>query len=105
MPYKTIILELLESNPQLHEQLRRNRVLAQVLESCAIALKVRHEILKDQLSTTNLNTGPNQIRSMAMEIGVQEMENRLLAAFPLEGREPPSLDDAMEFMLDLRARD
>ena len=43
MQYKTIILELLEQRPEIHDQLRKNRKLLPTLEICAHELKTSHE--------------------------------------------------------------
>lgn len=101
MPYKTIILELLQANPTLHETLRRGRMLLPVMESLAIALKARHEALKEQLFATKADIDPSQASSAAMEIAVKEMENRLQAAFPPDGQGQLSLDAAMAFVRSL----
>jgi hypothetical protein len=101
MPYKTIILELLQANPMLHETLRRERMLLHVTESLAIALKMRHEVLKDQLSTTQTGIESSQASSAAMEIAVKEMESRLQAASPPDGQGELSLDAAMAFVRSL----
>lgn len=39
MHYKTIILELLQANPDLHDQVRQARMLLPVMECCATALR------------------------------------------------------------------
>ncbi len=101
MPYKTIILELLQANPKLHETLRRGRMLLSATESLAAALKRRHEALKEQLSATKTGINPSQTSSAAMEIAVSEMENRLQAALPPDGQGELSLDDAMAFVRSL----
>lgn len=101
MPYKTIILELLQANTKLHETLRCGRMLLPVTESLAIALKARHEVLKEQLATTQTGIESSQASSAAMEIAVTEMENRLQAAFPPDGQVELSLDDAMAFVRSL----
>jgi len=104
MPYKTIILELLQRSPQLHEQLRHGRMLLAATESLATALKTRHETLKNELATTKPELDPTQAASAAMEIAVREMEHRLQAAFPAEGQGQLSLDAAMAFVRSLTSR-
>lgn len=104
MPYKTIMLELIEARPELHEQLRRSRVLLAVMESLATALKARHEALKVELATAKPGLEPGQAASTAMEIAVREIESRLQAAFPPDGQEALSLDDAMAFVRSLTSR-
>jgi hypothetical protein len=104
MPYKTIILELLQSAPPLHEQLRRGRMLLAATETLATALKARHEQLKKELAATTPELDPAQAASAAMEIAAAEMEHRLQAAFPAEGQGQLSLDAAMAFVRSLTSR-
>lgn len=104
MPYKTIIFELLQANPKLHEVLRRGRMLLPATESLAAALKARHEALKEEFSTTQTGIDPSQASSAAMEIAVTEMEGRLQAAFSPDGQGQLSLDAAMAFVRSLTSR-
>lgn len=104
MPYKTIILELLQSAPPLHEQLRRGRMLLAATETLATALKARHEQLKKDLAATRPDLDPAQAASAAMEIAAAEMEHRLQAAFPASGQGQLSLDAAMAFVRSLTSR-
>ncbi len=104
MPYKTIILELLQSAPPLHEQLRRGRMLLAATETLATALKARHEELKKELAATRPELDPAQAASAAMEIAAAEMEHRLQAAFPASGQGQLSLDAAMAFVRSLTLR-
>lgn len=104
MPYKTIILALLQSAPPLHEQLRRGRMLLAATETLATALKARHEELKKELAATRSELDPAQAASAAMEIAAAEMEHRLQAAFPAEGQGQLSLDAAMAFVRRLTSR-
>jgi len=101
MPYKTIMLELLNANPTLHETLRRGRMLLPVMESLATALKTRHEAAKEQLAAMQPGIDSGQIASAAMEIAVTEMEHRLQAAFPPDGQGTLSPDAAMAFVRSL----
>ena len=50
--YKTIVLELLQERPQVHEFLLKNRILLAALERYAWELKTRHDEWKDRLSRT-----------------------------------------------------
>lgn len=104
MPYKTIILELLQRSPALHDRLRHGRMLLAATESLATALKTRHEALKTELATTKPELDPAQTASAAMEIAVREMEHRLQAAFPAEGQGQLSVDAAMAFVRSLTSR-
>jgi len=47
MQYKTIILQLLQQRPQMHEQLRQERKLLPTLEIYAKELKASHEDWKE----------------------------------------------------------
>ena len=49
MQYKTIIYELLQQRPQMHEQLRKERKLLTTLELYARELKTSHEAWKEAL--------------------------------------------------------
>jgi hypothetical protein len=98
MLHKTIALQLLEQYPEIHEQLRNNRILLPTLELLAAQLKTRHEALKEMLSKSRPDSEPIQIASEAREIAVQELEDRLSSAFPQEDSEPFSLDAAMAFL-------
>lgn len=104
MPYKTIILELLQGSPPLHERLRRGRMLLAATESLATALKARHEALKTELAATQPDLDPAQAASAAMEIAAREMEDRLQSAFPVDGQGQLSLDAAMTFVRALTSR-
>ncbi len=104
MPYKTIILELLQGSPPLYDRLRRGRMLLEATESLATALKARHEAVKKELATTTPEIDPAQAASAAMEIAAQEMEHRLQSAFPADGQGQLSLDAAMTFVRTLTSR-
>jgi len=98
MQYKTIILELLQTRPEMHDQLRKNRKLLSALESYAQELKTSHEAWKETLSQANPGSDQSQIASEAMEMACKEMEDRLPSASPLDAAEPLSLDGAMAFV-------
>ena len=46
MQYKTIVFELLQQRPEMHEQLRKDRKLLPALEFYAKGLKASHEAQK-----------------------------------------------------------
>lgn len=98
MPYKTIILELLQQNTTLYQRLRQCRSLLSVVDSCALALKTRHQALKAEIATTRPEMGASQIAAAAMEIAVHEIESRLKTAFPVDEREALSLDEVIAFI-------
>ena len=95
MQYKTIVLELLQQRPEMHEQLRLTRRLLPTLETCAKELKVSHEAWKETLSQAKPGSEPSQIASEAMEMALKELEDRLPSASPRDDRETLSLDKAM----------
>ena len=95
MQYKTIIHELLQQRPEMHDQLRKSRKLLPTLELYARELKTSHEAWKEMLSQTRPGSDPSQIASEAMEMALKEMEDRLPSASPQDGSEPAVLDAAM----------
>ena len=50
MQYKTMVLELIQARPEMHDQLRKERTLLATMERTARDLKTRHEELKELLS-------------------------------------------------------
>ena len=76
MLYKTIVLRLLEQQPELHERLRRNRTLLHRMNQLATELMESHEAWISQLSRLRPERAPSQIASEAMEIAVKELEER-----------------------------
>ena len=49
MQYKTIVLELLQQRPEMHEQLRQQRKLLTTMEMYARELKASHEAIRKRL--------------------------------------------------------
>ena len=97
MQYKTIVLELLQQRPAMHEQLRQARQLLPALDSYALDLKNRHEAWKEQLAQARPESDPSQIASEALEMALKEMEEQLDSGASTE-TEPLSLDGAMAFI-------
>ena len=98
MLYKTIVLELLEQRPQMHDQLRKERKLLTTLEYYAKELKESHEAWKEVLASANPGSDPMQVSSEAMEIALRELEDRLPAESPQGESEALFLDEAMAFI-------
>ena len=96
MQYKTIALELLQQQTELHEQLRASRSLMPTLERCATELKASHQTWKETLSLAKSGSNPTQVASEAMELAIQELEGRLRHAS--QAVEPHSLDKAMAYV-------
>jgi hypothetical protein len=98
MQYKTIILEMLQNRPQLHEQLRKERKLLPAMENYARELKTSHQGWKELLSQIRPGSDKNQIASEALELALKELEDRLPSESPQNGNEALILDAAMLFI-------
>ncbi|HTU89416.1 MAG TPA: hypothetical protein VMF69_04905 [Gemmataceae bacterium] len=96
--YKTIVLELIQHRPEMHERLRKQRMLLPTMEHYAGKLKDLHEAWMQQLSEANPGSGEIQIASRAMELALKELEDSLPSASSSEDEEPPSLDGLMTFL-------
>jgi hypothetical protein len=77
MQYKTIILELLQQRPQMHERLRQERMLLPTMERYARDLRTRHLEWKELLLEQQPESEPSQIASEALEMALKELEDRL----------------------------
>ncbi len=95
MHYKTIILEMLQQRPQMHEELRQSRKLLPTLEFYASELKDSHEDWKDRLLQAKPESDPSQIASEAMELALKDLEDRLPSESRQDASETLSLDQAM----------
>jgi hypothetical protein len=103
MLYKTIILELLQQRPQMHEQLRKNRKLLAALEIYAKELKTSHEAWKEVLSQAKPGSDPSQIATEAREMALKQLEDRLPSGSVTTDQEA-SLDEAMAFIRNHTSR-
>jgi uncharacterized protein YfaS (alpha-2-macroglobulin family) len=97
MQYKTIIHELLQQRPQMHEQLRRQRNLLSTLELHARELKNSHEAWKELLSQLRPGSDQSQIASEALEMALKELQDRFPSE-PHKEHEALFLDAAMMFI-------
>ena len=97
MHYKTIVLELLEQRPEVHEQLRSQRQLLPTIERMALELKASHEAWQETLAQAKPGSDASQISSEAMELALEELTNRLSFEPPADDS-GPSLDGAMAFL-------
>ena len=98
MQYKTIVLELLQQQPQIYDQLRKERKLLTTMESHARDLKTSHEAWMEMLVPLRTGIDPVQIASEALEIAVKELEDRLSAVSSQNDSEALFLDAAMLFL-------
>ena len=71
MQYKSIIHDLLQQRPQMHDQLRKSRKLLPTLELYARELKTSHEAWKEMLSQLRPGSDPSQIASEALEMAAE----------------------------------
>ena len=104
MQYKTIVHELLQQRMELHEQLRLTRRLRPTLETCARELKASHEAWKERLSQAKPGSDQSQIASEALEMALQELQDRLPSG-QVDENEPLSLDQAMTYVKTHTSRD
>ena len=98
MHYKTIVLEMLLDRPELRNQLCNKGMLLPTMERYAGELKTSHEAWKHRLAHAKSGSDPNQIASEALEIALQELEERLPGGSLPNGSDPLSLEAAMAFI-------
>ena len=98
MLYKTIALELLQQNTDLHERLRMNRVLLAAMDLYATELARRHLAWERQIAHAKPGSNQSQIAGEALELAVEELKDCLASMSRLAEHEPLSLDDAMAFV-------
>lgn len=79
MHYKTIVLELLQENPALHERLKAGRTLLATMERRAVELKRFHEARTEQLRQTKPQSAEEQTRSEALEIAIEDLRASIAA--------------------------
>ena len=103
MQYKTIVLELLQQQTELHEKLRKERRLKPVLETSARQLRDRHLSWQERLSEQNPQIDPATIASQAMELALAEFQASLPSG--QEETEGLSLDQAMTSLRPVMSRD
>ena len=93
MQYKTIILELLQQRPEMHERLRQERILMATMERYARDLRTRHLEWKELLLERQPDSEPSQIASEALEMALKELEDHLPPESPES--DGPTLEAAM----------
>jgi hypothetical protein len=98
--YKTIVMELLQDRPALHERLRVEGTLLQSMEQLAVAFRACHLERMKELSEARPGSDPTQLSSEALELALQELEESLPAASSPDedSMETLSLDQAMTFL-------
>jgi hypothetical protein len=91
--YKTLTLQLLRQHRQIYNHLKQTRKVPQTLDLYSRELKLSHEDWKDSLSESRAGSDPSQIASEALELALQDLEERL-SELPPDGSESLTLDDA-----------
>jgi len=94
--YRTIVMEMLQDRPALHEQLRSEGTLLQSMQQLAVALRACHQERMQELAAIRPGSAPAQLSSEALEIALQELSESLPAGS--DATESLSLDQAMMFL-------
>jgi hypothetical protein len=94
--YKTLTLQLLRQHRQIYNHLKMKREVPQTLDLYSRELKLSHEDWKDSLSESRPGSEPSQIAAEALELALQDLEDRLQAE--QDGNESLTLDGAINFL-------
>lgn len=78
MRYKTIVLELLQQNPSLHDELKASGSLLSTMERMAVALREDHLQLLETLRAQHPTDSEILLRSQAMELVVEQLRQSIL---------------------------
>jgi hypothetical protein len=97
MQYKTIVLELIQRQPELHERLRESRTLLATMDRHALDLQARHEAWMEHLGRAKPDSDRRQISAEALELALQDLEADLPSASRAD-EDGPSLDGAMAYL-------
>jgi len=98
MHYMTIVMDLIDEQPELAVHLRRKKHVLATIRTYAAVLKTRHEAWQDELSHQKPGSHPSQITSEALELAIEEIRGRLRSASKTDDGEALSLDAAMRFI-------
>ncbi len=98
MLYKTICLQLIQDRPEFYDQLLSNRQLLPTLNLYCNELRTSHLNWKEQLSQAKPGSSESQLASEALEIALQELEDRWPSASPPDDSAMLSLDAAVAFV-------
>jgi hypothetical protein len=97
MHYKTIMLELIQEYPEIHNRLRCNRVLLPTLSVFAYQLKMIHEAWKDTLCQKTPGCKRHQVAGEALELAIMEVRDQLQMASASKKDLPDSTPAVMVF--------
>jgi hypothetical protein len=98
MDYKNIVIQLMEQQPEIYDQLRRERQVLPTMEHYAGELRTLHLAWKETLTQAAPGIDQSQIASEAMERALKDLEDRLPSGTPHDNLEALSLDQAMAFI-------
>ena len=98
MQYKSIVLQLLEQQPEMYDQLRRQRQVLPTMEHYASELRSLHLAWQETLVQAKPGSDPSQIASEALELALKDLEERLPSVSPQDGQEALSLEQAMAYI-------
>lgn len=93
---KTIVLRLLEAQPEIHDRLRQSRLMLRAVDFYAERLRSSHGTWKSQLARTRPGSSESQIASEALEIAITELEEGLTSGELLEGNQLVPIDEATD---------
>ncbi|MCC7336561.1 MAG: hypothetical protein IT422_15835 [Pirellulaceae bacterium] len=102
MPYKTIALELLESQPLLCEKLKANNSLLSTMELTAAQLRLNHQQLVEQTKPAHPDLSIEEIRSQALEFLTTHLQGylaKLEQAHNLAVATPQQIQNALLSMM------
>ena len=98
MHYKTIIMELINDQPELAVQLRGRKQMLATIETYSMELKNRHEAWTKELSQTRPGSHSSQIASEALELAIAQIRDRLASASVTDEDDALSLEAAMGYL-------
>jgi hypothetical protein len=96
--YKTIVLELIQEQPELYEQLRSTKRLLPAVDAYAIDLRSLHEAWQKAIALTRPALDPGQSAAEALEMAIEDLQERLPSASSKAEMEPTALDAAMAYL-------
>jgi hypothetical protein len=82
--YRTMVLEMIQHQPSLHDRLRREGCLLATVDRLGAELRDRHLGLKQSLTEAHPDRDPDQVSQEAMEIALAELGTSLPTASPNE---------------------
>lgn len=97
MLYKTIILGLMEENPDMETQLPGHRLTPILLEQYANDLQSRHASWKKRLSETSPEASEIQTTSEALELAIRGWQEEFRAG-SRPSADGPTLDGAINYI-------